>query len=332
MQENENSFNLDLLDLRGSEGVFDYCPKTNTVIYSVGSMLVYWELVKDKKLYINYHESTIAAIKISHLGNYFISIDKNKFPNIVFWAIPTLDILYQSNLSVNFRTDKDKFPEETKFLREDNMISNFNLKSEISKDSGFIINDIFIEFFQSNALCLLINIEQYDTNPFHENRFTDNVLYKNNFGSHQSKRIKKQIFYFFEMLNSIHIKFFKVIDNENHCYGIKTFLNGKIISMEEKSLKFWKIDYNQNKIKLRTKIHMKQKLIKNQIQICEYLKMIIVLNENNSCLILDETGVFLLSINPDFGPLSNDKRFNGIFILFYINMIFTLFFNFSLRT
>ena len=62
MQENENSFNLDLIDLRGSEGVFDYCSKNKLVIYSVGSMLVYWELEKDKKLYINYHESTIASV------------------------------------------------------------------------------------------------------------------------------------------------------------------------------------------------------------------------------------------------------------------------------
>ena len=264
-------------------------------------MLVYWDLLKDKKLYVNYHESTIAAIKISNMGNYFISIDKNKFPNIIFWEIPSLNILYESKLSINFRSDKDKFPDETKFLRENNMLSNFDLKREINKDSGFIIDNIFVEFFQTNFVCVLINIEQYDTSTFYDNGFSDNNLYKNNFGNRKSNRIKKQILYFFEMLNSIHIKFFKVIDNDNHCYGIKYFLNGKIVSMEEKLLKFWRIDYIQNKIKLKTKIHIKQRLIKNQLQLCEYLKMIIILNENYTCLILDESGVFLLSINPDFG-------------------------------
>lgn len=314
MQENENSFNLDLLDLSGSEGHFDYCPKTNTMIYSVGSMLVYWELAKDKKLFINYHESTIGAIKISQTGNYFISIDKNNYPNIIFWEIPTLSILYQSKLSVNFRSDKDKFPEETKFLREKFLHSNFNLKSEINKNFGLNISDTFIEFFQTNYFCVIINIEQYDDNPFNSNRVTDNNLYKNDIASNKSKTIKKQIFYFFEMLNSIHIKFFKVIDNENHCYQIKSFSNGNIVTMEEKLLKFWKIDNVQNKIKLKTKIHIKQKLIKNQLQLCEYLKMIIILNENRSCLILDETGVFLLSINPDFSPSVSNNKFQGILL------------------
>jgi len=320
MQENENSFNLDLIDLNGSEGLFDYCPKTNTVIYSVGSILVYWELVKDKKLFINYHESTIAAIKISHFGNYFISIDKNKNPNIIFWEIPTLNIMYQSKLSSNFRSDKDKFPEETKFLREDNTLQHFNLKREINKNSGFVITDIFIEFFQTNYICVLINIEQYDENKFYSNGITDNNLYKNNFGSNKSNIIKKQIFYFFEMHNNIHIKFFKIIDNENHCFQLKCFLNGNTVTMEEKLLKFWKLDYNENKIKLKTKIHIKQKLIKNQLQLCEYLKMIIVLNENRSCLILDETGVFLLSINTDFGPLTPNIKFQGI-LFYYFKVI-----------
>jgi hypothetical protein len=41
MEENQNGFNLDLLDLRGSEGAFDYCNKTNIIIYSVGSMIVF---------------------------------------------------------------------------------------------------------------------------------------------------------------------------------------------------------------------------------------------------------------------------------------------------
>ena len=321
MQENENSFNLDLIDLRGSEGVFDYCSKTNTVVYSVGSVLIYWELVKDKKLYINYHESTIGAVKISHLGNYFISIDKNKYPNIIFWEIPTLKILYQSKLSVNFRSDKDKFPEETKFLRENNLLSNFNLKSEFNKNSGLIISDILIEFCQSNFICVLINIEQYEENKFNSNGISEDNLYRNNFNSSKSKTIKKQIFYFFELFNNIHIKFFKVIDNENHCYGIKLFLNGNIVTMEEKLLKFWKIDYNQNIIKLKTKIHIKQKLIKNQLQLCEYLKMIIIVNENSSCLILDETGVFLLSINPDFNPLTTNNKFQGIFFIIFIKNI-----------
>lgn len=316
MQENENSFNLDLIDLRGSEGVFDYCSKTNIIVYSVGSMLIYWELVKDKKLYINYHESTIGAIKISDLGNYFISIDKNKYPNIIFWEIPTLNVLYQSKLSVNFRSDKDKFPEETKFLRDINDNTNFNFKKEMSKNSGLIISDILIEFYKSNFICILINIDQYDDDIFHSNGLSDNNLYRNNSRSYKPMSVKKQIFYFFEILNNIKIKFLKVIDNQNHCYGMKSFLNGNLVSMEQKLIKFWKIDCSQNKIKLKTKIHIKQKLLKNQLQICEYLRMIIILNENKSCIILDETGVFLISINPDFNPLTNINKFQSNLIIF----------------
>jgi len=310
MQESENGFNLELIDLRGSEGAFDYCSKTYTVIYSVGSMLVYWELQKDKKLFINYHESTVGAIKISYSGNYFISIDKNKFPNIIIWEIPSLTIVYQNKLSVNFRSNADEFPEETKFLREENgkNFSNFNLKNQHNKNSSLMINDIFIDFFQTNYICVLINVEFYNENVFYYNRQSNT----NDLGTKISGSINRQVFYFFEILNTIHLKFFKVIDNENFALDIKSFLNGTIITMEKKLLKFWKIDKIKNLIKLKTKIHIKQNLVKNQLQLCEYLKMIIILNENSTCLILDETGVFLLSINPDLGPLSLSNKFQSI--------------------
>jgi hypothetical protein len=169
----------------------------------------------------------------------------------------------------------------------------------MDKNSSLKINDVFIEFFQSNFICILINVEFYneDYNSYKINKDFNN--------SNEKIFKRKQIFYFFEIIKSINLKFFKVLDKENHAFSIKAFLNGNIIIMEEKLLKFWKIHLSNNEIKLKTKIHIKQKLVKNQLQICEFLKMIIILNEDSTCLILDETGVFLLSINPDIGSLNN---------------------------
>ena len=53
MEEN----NFKLLDITGSENIFDYNPTKNILAYSVGCMIVYWELSSDKKLFIKYANS-----------------------------------------------------------------------------------------------------------------------------------------------------------------------------------------------------------------------------------------------------------------------------------
>lgn len=314
MQENENDFYFDLFDLYGIEGVIDYCSKRKVVIYSVGSMIIYWELDPDKKLFVNYHESTIASLKVSHSGNYFISIDKNICPRLVVWELPSFNILYQNNLSVDFNCNKDEFPEESKFLREEfkNINTGFNSKKN-NKD--IIIQDVFIEFYQANYICVLINVQYSESLKSNKQNMYENTI-NNRVSNFLNHVYTKQIFYFFEISKEINLKFFKIIDNEKQCLGMKTFLNGKIITVENKLIKGWKIDFSQNKIKLKTKIHLKQNIIPNQLQLCEYLKMIIVLTENLSCWILDETGVFLLSINSDYKPDIEQDGFNGINLFF----------------
>ena len=120
MFEGDEKLNLKFIDINGFEGCFDFNSRKKITIYSLGSVLIYWDLDKDEKNFINYHQSTIAQIKISSNGNFFISIDKNKFPCLTIWEIPSFNIIYREFLSINFRSNKDEFPDETKFIREKN--------------------------------------------------------------------------------------------------------------------------------------------------------------------------------------------------------------------
>ena len=148
MFEEDTNKNLKLIDINGFEGCFDFNTKKKIAIYSLGSVLIFWNLERDEKNFINYHQSTIAKIKISPKGNFFISIDKNKFPCLTLWEIPSFNIINREYLSVNFNSNYNEFPEETKFLREKfQSKSNFNLSENIkSKDNSKII-EIFLEFF-----------------------------------------------------------------------------------------------------------------------------------------------------------------------------------------
>lgn len=315
MYEDDNSSNLKLIDINGFEGCFDFNNRKKIAIYSLGSVLIYWDLEKDEKNFINFHQSTIAKIKISSSGNFFISIDKNKFPCCVLWEIPSFNIIYKENLTINFRSNIDEFPEETKFLREKFQTKNnfFNVAENIKSKNSNKLNDIFLEFFQSNFFYILINVnsDQYSNKgkSIYKNKNKEGANSSNNF---------KQIFYLFEIGNEVKLKFFKIIDEENECYGIKSYTNGRVITIENKLIKFWKVDTLRNTIKLKTKIHLKNYIRKDQLDICEYLKMILVMNDDRSCIILDETGLFLLSINSDFGVMFENKQKGKFFLIFLI--------------
>lgn len=139
----ENSFKL--LDLTGCEDNFDYNFEKNIIVYSVGCMIVYWELTTDKKFYIKYHEGFIGNLKFTKSGNYLISIDKLFSPNIVIWEIPSLNIYFQSYLHLNANYIND----DLKYLRD----------REPENKENFT-KDIHLEFLSKNNFVVIINVEK----------------------------------------------------------------------------------------------------------------------------------------------------------------------------
>lgn len=258
--------NFKLLDMTGSENIFDYNSARNVLVYSVGCMIVYWEISTDKKLFIKYHEGIVGCLKFTKSGNYLISIDKLFSPKIVVWEVPSLEVYFQSNLPLNCSYIND----DLKYLRE---------RSPEAKMSS--IENICLEFLTKNSFIIIVNIES------------------------------KQLLFNFEFSKQINLKFDTTLEMESYCLGLKAFPNtNTFITLEEKIVKLWKIDDNM-KVKLSTKIHLKQKLLQDSIQICEYLKIFLFLNENGSCLILDDAGNFLISI----GGNSFSEKFCSAFVL-----------------
>jgi WD40 repeat protein len=316
--ENKNNSNLKLIDINGIEGCFDFNKTKKIAIHSLGTILIYWDLEKDEKNYIKYHQSTIAQVKISSNGNFFISIDKNKTPCLTLWEIPSFNIIYREYLSLNLKSLKEEFPEETKFLRDKTQTKpNFNFNENIKLKKNYKIKEIFLEFFRSNFFYILINVNsnQFDNkgNSIFKNKSKE-VINNNNYNF-------IQIFYLFEISGVVKLNFYKIINEENECLGIRSLNNASFITIENKLIKNWKIDTKKNTIKLKKKIHLKNNLKKGQLDICEYLKLIIVMNVDRSCIILDETGLFLLSINSDFGIMFENRLQKGKLIFYIIKKL-----------
>lgn len=262
--------NFKLLDLAGSESVFDYNANKNILVYSIGCMIVYWELNLDKKLYIKYHEGIIGTLKFTKSGNYLISVDKLFSPHLVVWEVPTMQVYFQNYLPLNNTSLK----EDLKYLRErpQDLKSNF-------------VADIYLEFLSRNNFLIILNVEN------------------------------KQLLFSFEFGKEINLKYDSTIEVDTKCQGLKAFPDTNFfVTIEEKTLKFWKMldDLSSNlKIKLITKIHLKQKLIKDSLHLCEYLKMACVLNESGSCIILDDLGNFLVCLTCNH----RDELFSSLFVM-----------------
>jgi hypothetical protein len=262
--------NFKLLDLTGSESVFDYNANKNILVYSIGCMIVYWELSLDKKLYIKYHEGIIGALKFTKSGNYLISVDKLFSPHLVVWEVPTMQVYFQNYLPLNNTSVK----EDLKYLREKPQ----DLKSNL-------VSDIYLEFLSRNNFLIILNVES------------------------------KQLLFSFEFGKEINLKYDSTIEVDAACLGLKSFPDTNIfVTVEEKTLKIWKMlddSSSSLKIKLITKIHLKQKLLKDSLHLCEYLKLVNVLNDSGSCIILDDLGNFLVCLTCNH----RDEIFTSLYVM-----------------
>ena len=98
MSYEDNS--LQLLDILGtSSNNLSFSSFNKILIFSTGSIIVYYNLKNDTKTFIQYHQDEICLIKfIDESQHYMISIDKNSSPLLCLWDIPSFNCLFSINI------------------------------------------------------------------------------------------------------------------------------------------------------------------------------------------------------------------------------------------
>ena len=91
---------LQLLDILGtSSNNLSFSSFNKILIFSTGSIIVYYNLKNDTKTFIQYHQDEICLIKfIDESQHYMISIDKNSSPLLCLWDIPSFNCLFAINI------------------------------------------------------------------------------------------------------------------------------------------------------------------------------------------------------------------------------------------
>jgi len=238
----ENNFHL--LGVSGFDNSMEYNFKKNILVYSIGSLLVFFDLNKDDKKNFKHHKGNIGAIKSSYCGNYIITVDKLISPTIALWSsAKPYKLLFENTIP----------------------LSNINNKNEISN-----IKDIYLDCLNSDSLVMIINVDD------------------------------KQKLFLFEINNiagvNINLVYESIIDVDSTCLGLKCLeKDNTFITIEDKIIKIWNLD--NVKIQLIKKVVMKNSLCRNSLQVCNYFKVILVLTEIGSALLLDTNVNTLFNIN-----------------------------------
>ena len=147
-----------------------------------------------------------------------------------------------------------------------NSVTEDQKKVNYQANNNNYVQDIFISFLNESHFILILNVDE-----------------------------KQKIFYF-EFKKQVNLIFDSTLEIDNYCLGVDSFDNGKSFATQEaKTIKIWKID--NLKITLTTKIHVKSKLLERSLNICRYLKLIIVISDCGSAFILDENGKFLVFLS-----------------------------------
>ena len=173
---------IQIVDCVGtSSNLFDYNNYSNSLIYSLGSNVIYYDLKTNRKTFIEFsqNEKIILLKFVGDLKQFIITIDNNL--NLIIYLEENFEKLFNKNIFVinetNFQIEKiflEKFIEKNKFLlclssKQTNIIyylnieyNNFNIQflSNYNNNNNFLL-DFKIFFNTFNLIFAFKNNIQY---------------------------------------------------------------------------------------------------------------------------------------------------------------------------
>ena len=139
-------------------------------------------------------------------------------------------------------------------------LSNVNLQYNIKNENKNQIKEIYLDCLNDEMLLMIVNVNDKQKLLLFEKNYITEI--------------------------SINLTFESNIDVDSSCSGLKCIENDNtFITQEDKLLKFWYID--NTKLQLQKKVHMKGNLIKQSLQLCNSFKVVLVLTDLGSAILLD---------------------------------------------
>ena len=195
MEENKQIQLLDVLGLPTNIILFSH--KAKTLIYSLGSNIVHYNLKKDSKTFLQYLQNDIMVLKfLDETENQLLIIDKSSFPVLSIWELPSFlgihfqEIITQDRFEVSKiffeQIDRETFlilitsVNNINFLYTFHLLENNKFDIKLFKRLSNIITEIrgFKVFYNSNDIVFLMNNNlQYYYIDFQHNK----CLLKKNF-------------------------------------------------------------------------------------------------------------------------------------------------------
>ena len=123
----------ELVDIIGKYSAWALAPSTNTLIYSIGSQIIVWNLDTDQKFHLRCHNNSVSGILFSSSGEFFLSAEISSDPFMCLWRFEDL-----SQKSVKFLPSKLR---KSSLVKIDlALFESSLLVLEVEKDSGYRVS------------------------------------------------------------------------------------------------------------------------------------------------------------------------------------------------
>ena len=247
----EEDKHLQLLDVLGiplsskrniSKNII-FSHKDKSLIYTLGSNIIRYNLKNDSKTFLQYFTTNIASIKyIQDNLNLLIIISENSpFPILSIWKMPSFQGLFSQELIIN---------------------------------NDFEYENIYIEQFNSSSLVILIA----NKNEPEHYLFVLNIL----------NEIQFEIYFFGKIKNILP----KLI-------GFGSFYKSNDIAFLMKyNLQIFSLDLFKTRTVMKKNVNFSFSLKENSLDISKVTNFLCFLTEKGNCLIYDNNGNDIFTINP----------------------------------
>jgi hypothetical protein len=123
----------ELVDIIGEFTAWALAPSSNTLLYSIGSQLIVWDLDNDQKFHLRCHNNSVACILFDLTGEFFITAEKSADPFLSLWHFEDL-----SQKCVKFLPSKLR--KNSLFKLDLALFDSTLLVLEVEKDSGYRVS------------------------------------------------------------------------------------------------------------------------------------------------------------------------------------------------
>ena len=100
--ENEQLSLLDILGFPSNQMLFN--PLSKSIIYSLGSNIISYNLISNSKTFVQYLTSEIILLKfLDESTNILLTIDNSSLPLLCLWELPLFRQIYFREIIINFK-------------------------------------------------------------------------------------------------------------------------------------------------------------------------------------------------------------------------------------